>query len=364
MVMLGIRASLKEDLSVSPAELFYYEPLRLPGEFFVHVKLVLQFQNSFKDLAATTHVFVRRDSVRRFPEHPYNGPYKVLSRTDKVFTLDMNGQKRTITVYRLKPAYILNHHLDPTDVLAHSHLEYKTRYGRTVRFRITFPAKSFLIAKTLLDIPISVTPHKTLNSVRGVISEPELFNTSESEILEEAKKLCLPPSVPSFATIVQQRKSFDTAEKFIQTDLSFTSMFCASKVSVSTLTDDKICNVTRPPKKKRAKQDTSIDFNENITKSQNTDFLSEYRESNDTFVQDRTELSCPTSSLRETDNLHPDDTEVSESDDYIDYDPEETIDEDMINVYRQQPSTSRTINPRFYPTFKKKYAKHRRKKKS
>ncbi|KAF8776871.1 hypothetical protein HNY73_013811 [Argiope bruennichi] len=192
------------------------------------------------------------------------------------------------------------------------------------------------------------------------LDDPDEF----SVILLEAKKLCLPPSVPSFATIVQQRKSFDTAEKFIQTDLSFTSMFCASKVSVSTLTDDKICNVTRSPKKKRAKQDISIDFNENITKSQNTDFLSEYRESNDTFVQDRTELPCPTSSLRETDNLHPDDTEVSESDDYIDYDPEETIDEDMINVYRQQSSTSRTINPRFYPTFKKKYAKHRRKEKS
>ncbi|KAF8767370.1 hypothetical protein HNY73_020345 [Argiope bruennichi] len=112
-------------------------------------------------------------------------------------------------------------------------------------------------------------------------------------------------------------------------------MFCASKVFVSTLTDDKICNVTQPPKKKRAKQDTN-----------------------------RTELPCSTNSLRETNNLHPDVTEVSESDDYIDYDPEETIDEDMVNVYRQQPSTSRTIiNPRFYPTFKKKYAKHQRKEK-
>ncbi|KAF8796640.1 Gag-Pol polyprotein like [Argiope bruennichi] len=34
MVMLGIRASLKEDLSISPAELLYCEPLRLPGDFF------------------------------------------------------------------------------------------------------------------------------------------------------------------------------------------------------------------------------------------------------------------------------------------------------------------------------------------
>ncbi|KAF8789732.1 Gag-Pol polyprotein like [Argiope bruennichi] len=34
MVMLSIRASLKENLSVSPAELLYGEPLRLPSEFF------------------------------------------------------------------------------------------------------------------------------------------------------------------------------------------------------------------------------------------------------------------------------------------------------------------------------------------
>ncbi|XP_055951582.1 uncharacterized protein LOC129987649 [Argiope bruennichi] len=44
--------------------------------------------------------------------------------------------------------------------------------------------KSFLNAKTLLDIPISITPHKSLNSVRGVISEPDLLNTSDSDILE------------------------------------------------------------------------------------------------------------------------------------------------------------------------------------
>ncbi|GFT62327.1 putative RNA-directed DNA polymerase from transposon BS [Trichonephila clavipes] len=44
--------------------------------------------------------------------------------------------------------------------------------------------KSFLLAKTFLNSPVNVSPHKTLNSCRGVISEPDLLSTPESEILE------------------------------------------------------------------------------------------------------------------------------------------------------------------------------------
>ncbi|GFX33399.1 uncharacterized protein TNCV_4122331 [Trichonephila clavipes] len=45
-------------------------------------------------------------------------------------------------------------------------------------------SKSFLLAKTFLDFPLTVTPHKSLNSCRGVISEPDLLSSSEAEILE------------------------------------------------------------------------------------------------------------------------------------------------------------------------------------
>ncbi|GFV20846.1 putative RNA-directed DNA polymerase from transposon BS [Trichonephila clavipes] len=44
--------------------------------------------------------------------------------------------------------------------------------------------KSFLLAKTFLNSPVNISPHKTLNSRRGVISEPDLLSTPESEILE------------------------------------------------------------------------------------------------------------------------------------------------------------------------------------
>ncbi|GFT66324.1 putative RNA-directed DNA polymerase from transposon BS [Trichonephila clavipes] len=44
--------------------------------------------------------------------------------------------------------------------------------------------KSFLLAKTFLDCPLTASPHKSLNSSRSVISEPDLICTPEAEILE------------------------------------------------------------------------------------------------------------------------------------------------------------------------------------
>ncbi|GFW76491.1 hypothetical protein TNCV_1582701 [Trichonephila clavipes] len=43
--------------------------------------------------------------------------------------------------------------------------------------------KSFLLAKTFLDSPLKVSPHSSLNTSCGVISEPDLLRTSEAEIL-------------------------------------------------------------------------------------------------------------------------------------------------------------------------------------
>ncbi|GFW43718.1 uncharacterized protein TNCV_4770671 [Trichonephila clavipes] len=44
-------------------------------------------------------------------------------------------------------------------------------------------SKSFLLAKTFIST-LTVTPHKSLNSCRGVISEPDNLCASEAEILE------------------------------------------------------------------------------------------------------------------------------------------------------------------------------------
>ncbi|GFX65456.1 uncharacterized protein TNCV_400071 [Trichonephila clavipes] len=47
-----------------------------------------------------------------------------------------------------------------------------------------FQTKSFLLAKSFLNEPVTISPHKTLISCRGVISEPDLLTTPEPEILE------------------------------------------------------------------------------------------------------------------------------------------------------------------------------------
>ncbi|GFY08074.1 RNA-directed DNA polymerase from mobile element jockey [Trichonephila clavipes] len=44
--------------------------------------------------------------------------------------------------------------------------------------------KTFFLAKSFLNNPVTVSPHKSLNSCRGVISEPDLLGTPDSEILE------------------------------------------------------------------------------------------------------------------------------------------------------------------------------------
>ncbi|GFV34654.1 hypothetical protein TNCV_1449581 [Trichonephila clavipes] len=47
-----------------------------------------------------------------------------------------------------------------------------------------YPTKYFLLAKTFLDSPVSICPHKSLNTCRGVISEPDLLTIPDAEIVE------------------------------------------------------------------------------------------------------------------------------------------------------------------------------------
>ncbi|GFX33302.1 uncharacterized protein TNCV_811641 [Trichonephila clavipes] len=44
--------------------------------------------------------------------------------------------------------------------------------------------KSFLQTKTFLNPPVNIYPHKTLNSCRGIISEPDLLTTTDAEIVD------------------------------------------------------------------------------------------------------------------------------------------------------------------------------------
>lgn len=55
-------------------------------------------------LEATTHVFVRRDAVRTPLQRSYDGPYRIIKRSDKFYTLDLNVRRDTASLDRLKAA--------------------------------------------------------------------------------------------------------------------------------------------------------------------------------------------------------------------------------------------------------------------
>ena len=144
LVLLGIRTALKEDIHCTSAELVYGTSLRLPGEFFDHIqddttddpaayvanlKSVMQQLKAApvrshlqrkvhisKALATGTHVFVRCDAIRKPLQSPYDGPYKVLERTDKYFIVDVKGKRDTISLDRLKPAHLDTDEKNPSSV--------------------------------------------------------------------------------------------------------------------------------------------------------------------------------------------------------------------------------------------------------
>ena len=162
--LLGIRTAIKEDLKATTAEMVYGTTLRLPGEFFTpcpmeslpkpanyvsqlkrHMKGLrptpprtshgaIQNTGGTKGLATTTHVFIRQDSVRKPLQCPYDGPFPVVNRADKYFTIDIHGRKDTISVNRLKPAHLDESYLQPIPnppSLLHTQT---TRSGRRVHF--------------------------------------------------------------------------------------------------------------------------------------------------------------------------------------------------------------------------------------
>ena len=109
--------AFKEDLQASVADLVYGESVRIPDELvaaspntwdpselitqlrrhFVHVRPVAAARHAspavfvHKDLADSTHVFLRQEAVLRPLDPPYSGPYKVLGRTRKTMRIAMNG---------------------------------------------------------------------------------------------------------------------------------------------------------------------------------------------------------------------------------------------------------------------------------
>ncbi|KAG8175300.1 hypothetical protein JTE90_008310 [Oedothorax gibbosus] len=132
-LLLGFRTAFKEDLRATSSELVYGQTIRLPGVFFdptpteaTPQQLVEELRSHFgsirpvptsshgrratfvhPQMRTCTHAFVRHDAVRKPLQAPYDGPYPVLEKKEKTFDLEIKGERRTISIDRLKPAFVV-----------------------------------------------------------------------------------------------------------------------------------------------------------------------------------------------------------------------------------------------------------------
>lgn len=186
--LLGLRAACRSDNGISAAELTFGKTLRLPGDFYdlpkekqeyndpnSIVKKIHETINSFRPISQNRHssraifvhsdlrnceyVFVRDDTVHKSLKPPYDGPFKVISQNEKVFKIQLSDRQASISIDRLKPAYVLKDHEELTQGNAMTNSsndtyappkaqemspalsppsDHKTRSGRTVRPPVRF----------------------------------------------------------------------------------------------------------------------------------------------------------------------------------------------------------------------------------
>ncbi|UYV67938.1 hypothetical protein LAZ67_5002549 [Cordylochernes scorpioides] len=101
-VLLGLRAAINKDNNHSLSQMVYGKTIRLPGEFFDASKHHLHAEEFVQQLQKQM-----TDRVKKPLEPPYEGPFPVLERTDKYFTLKVKGKNVTTSIDRLRPAYLL-----------------------------------------------------------------------------------------------------------------------------------------------------------------------------------------------------------------------------------------------------------------
>ena len=131
-VLLGIHTAPKEDLKWSSAEFVFGSPITVPGDFIATPQGVQTSANKLSQLRDTvnkfrpippgmanpglqclltfktvaTYVYVCRDSKHPSLQYPYEGPFLILERDSKFFTIDKSGRPDNVFIDRLKPAHL------------------------------------------------------------------------------------------------------------------------------------------------------------------------------------------------------------------------------------------------------------------
>ena len=109
LILLGLRTAVKEGIKCSSAEVVYGTTLRLLGQFFCKSPQTLLDITSLVDrltdivynppaqckkpklFETCTHVFVRDHAWTHSLQSPYRGPFKILKRHKKYFTISINN---------------------------------------------------------------------------------------------------------------------------------------------------------------------------------------------------------------------------------------------------------------------------------
>ncbi|GBM88711.1 hypothetical protein AVEN_204007-1 [Araneus ventricosus] len=139
IALLGIRSAFKPDINATCAELVYETTPRLPSDnlnsksdlstptdtYVSKFKSIMQSINPIStsrhsiqpiyihpSLQFRSHVFLRVDSVKPPLSPPYTGPHPVISRKVKTFVLKINNKNITVSIDRIKPAYVLSESSD------------------------------------------------------------------------------------------------------------------------------------------------------------------------------------------------------------------------------------------------------------
>lgn len=100
-----------------------------------------QPSRSNEALRSVKYVYVRRDAIRHPLQPPYDGPFEVIARTDKVFTILRGTLRDKVSIDRLKPAILAKTTSDlpvETEKRPPQSQFQRTRSGREVRLPSRF----------------------------------------------------------------------------------------------------------------------------------------------------------------------------------------------------------------------------------
>ena len=157
LVLLGMRSSFKEEIQASPSEMMYGCAIKLPIDLLVYQEKSNVRQDSYVDnlkrsmrlvappktripdqkgyidpkLPLSTHVFVKVENKKGLMPN-YKGPFKVLSRSDKFYTIQLEDRQDTVSIDRLKTAHLMSSH-------ENADLDEQWKFSDTPIPHMTFP---------------------------------------------------------------------------------------------------------------------------------------------------------------------------------------------------------------------------------